>query len=370
MIKYIQIENFKSLKRVAFPLENLNLFFGMNGMGKSSVIQSLLLLRQSFWEIHRINLDCLYTNGELIRLGTAKDIICQNAEEDIIRFYLQYSEQKKYDFKYTYKYMDNDSEMDRLYRSNPSEDFLYDEALFTDDFVYLSAEHLGPQKQYSTENWKRDSVTKFGTIGQYVVPFMAVEGETYKVPDALCLPNSKTNRLIDQVSAWMSEISPGIKLSAEMLTAIEKATLSIRYSGKRLDSEPFMPVNVGFGIPYVLPLIVALLTSTKDSLLLIENPESHLHPKGQTMIAELVARVAENGTQIICESHSDHIINGIRVAVKHGKLKKDHLSVSFFSKSESQDTIIQDILVDENGNLSDYPKGLLDEWGILMAELM
>lgn len=366
----MQIENFKSLKRVSLPLENLNLFFGMNGMGKSSVIQSLLLLRQSFWESHKVNLNCLYTNGELIRLGTGKDIICQNAEEDVIRFYLQYSEKKTYDFRYIYKYMDNDSGMDRLYRSNYSEDLSYDEALFTEDFVYLSAEHLGPQKQYSTENWKKDSAVKFGTIGEFVVPFLAVEGETYKVPEALCLSSGKTHRLIDQVSAWMAEISPGIKLSAELLTAIEKATLSIRYSGKRLDSEPFMPVNVGFGIPYVLPLIVELLTSKKDGLLLIENPESHLHPKGQTMIAELIARAAENGSQIICESHSDHIINGIRVAVKRRIINNDNLCVSYFSKSESQDTIVQNISVDENGNLSDYPDGLLDEWGILMAELI
>ena len=49
MLHYLQIENFKSLKKVAMPLEKLNLFFGMNGMGKSSVIQSLLLLRQSYW---------------------------------------------------------------------------------------------------------------------------------------------------------------------------------------------------------------------------------------------------------------------------------------------------------------------------------
>lgn len=75
MIRYVQIENFKSLKKFSMPLENLNLLFGMNGMGKSSVIQSFLLLRQSFWENHQSNLDYLYTNGELTRLGTAKDVL-------------------------------------------------------------------------------------------------------------------------------------------------------------------------------------------------------------------------------------------------------------------------------------------------------
>lgn len=69
MIRYLQIENFKSLKKIAIPLERLNLFFGMNGMGKSSVIQTLLLLRQSYWSGHTRGLYGLYINGELIRLG-------------------------------------------------------------------------------------------------------------------------------------------------------------------------------------------------------------------------------------------------------------------------------------------------------------
>lgn len=89
MISYMQIENFKSIRKLALPLENLNLFFGMNGMGKSSVLQALLLLRQSFWENHKSGVDYLYTNGELIQLGTGKDIFCQSGVSDTIRFYIQ-----------------------------------------------------------------------------------------------------------------------------------------------------------------------------------------------------------------------------------------------------------------------------------------
>ncbi len=135
-------------------------------------------------------------------------------------------------------------------------------------------------------------------------------------------------------------------------------------------SNTFLPVNVGFGIPYVLPLVVALLTAEKDGLLLIENPESHLHPKGQTAIAELISRVAARGTQIICESHSDHIINGVRVAVKNRVLENKDVSVVYFDKDDDQITRTTEISVDQKGNLSDYPAGLLDEWGILMSALI
>ncbi len=247
MINYIQIENFKSLKRLSLPLQNLNLFFGMNGMGKSSVIQSLLLLRQSFWENHKSNLDYLYTNGDLIRLGTGKDIWCQSAAGDKIRFYVQYDNKVKHDCSYIYDVYD--SESDELERVGKRADEDYSSALFAENFSYLGAEHLGPRKQYSVENWKRNGVIKLGTAGEFVVPFLAMEGDRITVSDKMCHKLGKTNRLMDQVSAWMAEISPGIRLTAQLISLIEKAKLSISYSGERLVSDPFLPINVGFGIP-------------------------------------------------------------------------------------------------------------------------
>lgn len=368
MINYMQIENFKSIKKLVLPLENLNLFFGMNGMGKSSVLQALLLLRQSFWENYKSNLDCLYTNGEMIQLGTGKDIFCQTGESDFIRFYIRFNDDAVYDCRYQYEPHNPDS--DQLMRVSTEKSEKYEVPLFTDGFSYLGAEHIGPRKQYSTENWKKNGVARLGTMGEFVVPFLAIEGEKIRIPDDMCLKTGKTNRLIDQVSAWMAEISPGIRISAELLPTIEKAKLAISYSGNRMVSDTFLPVNVGFGIPYVLPLVVELLISGEDSLLLVENPESHLHPKGQTAIAKLISLAADHGCQIICESHSDHVINGVRVAVKNGLISSKKVGVSFFSKNEEQETKVDNIYMDTRGNLSDYPSGLLDEWGILMTELI
>lgn len=368
MINYMQIENFKSIKKLSLPLENLNLFFGMNGMGKSSVIQVLLLLRQSFWENYKSGLDCLYTNGEMIQLGTGRDIFCQSGFSDIIRFYVQFSDDATYDC--CYKYESDKPNNDQLARVGAGTGENYAVSLFSEQFSYLAAEHIGPRKQYSIENWRKNGAARLGTMGEFIVPFLALEGEKIRIPDEMCLQTGKTNRLIDQLSAWMAEISPGIRISAELLPAIEKAKLLISYSGDRLVSDSFLPVNVGFGIPYVLPLVVELLISGKDSLLLIENPESHLHPKGQTMIARLISLAANHGCQIICESHSDHVINGVRVAVKNKQISNNKVGVFFFSKNKDQETKVDNIYMDKKGNLSEYPLGLLDEWGILMTELI
>ena len=368
MIRYLQIENFKSLRKNKFSLENLNLFFGMNGMGKSSVIQALLLLRQSFWMNYQKPLEGIYSNGDLVRLGTGRDIMCQTAEEDFIRFYVQCSEKEVYDykFKYTSDFADKDY-LERIQTDNPFES--YETALFSGSFYYLGAEHLAPQKQYSTEKWGNSEVNPLGARGEFVVPYLAQYGDKIRVADKLC-KKGKSNRLNDQVSAWMSEISPGIKISAEMMPWLEQAKLLISYKGERLITDSILPVNVGFGIPYVLPLVVELLISNENSILLLENPESHLHPKGQTVIAKLVALAAQNGSQIICESHSDHFINGIRVAVKQQELDHNKLSVMYFDKDIQNETQLTQIMVDEQGELSEYPKGLLDEWGELMSELL
>jgi predicted ATPase len=372
MIDYLQIENFKSLRRVSLPLGGLSLFFGMNGMGKSSVLQALLLLRQSYWWGSARNLKTLRINGNLVKLGSVSDILCQNAEEEEIRFYLKSDTGSVLDARFA-----ADSASGQLTvmrerqgmtetRGEPFEQALFD----WNGLYYLGADHLAPQTAYDYSGWDGEIADRLGSDGRYVVPFLAVKGSNYEVPEELRHPRTKSAYLIDQTSAWMSEISPGVRLSAITRHSLLSAELRVRYDGDILTSDDMSPVNVGFGIPYVLPTIVELLVARPDDLVILENPESHLHPRGQAAIAQLIARVAARGTQVICESHSDHIINGVRLAVKQGTIDARELLVSYFDKDEYQDTHIHHIEVDSNGVLSSYPNGLLDEWGVLMAQLL
>lgn len=358
MLKFIQVENFKSLKKVNMSLGNLNLFFGCNGMGKSSVIQSLLLLCQSYWKDKAMT--SLYTNGELVRLGTSKDIFCQLAEDNFLRFYLK-GDNGCFDVRYNYE----DAFSDKL-RGIVEQNSAVD-SLFKKKFIYLGAEHIGPQNSYSSVNWDGKNL---GQYGEYTVPYLARYGEQIKINKDLCLEGARSDFLIDQATAWMKKVSPGVRLNATEELVKQEAYLHISYDMQKLAMERISPVNTGYGISYVLPIIVALLAAGDDDMLLIENPESHLHPKGQTAMAELMALVAAHGTQIICESHSDHIINGVRVAVKKSKLNNEDLVVAYFDKDDNQITHVDVIDVDSKGNLKNYPKGLLDEWGNAMTELL
>lgn len=371
MIRYLQIENFKSLKKIALPVERLNLLFGINGAGKSSVIQSILLLRQSYLTGTRKGLHVLNINGELVSLGTTADILCQNADEEKIRFIACFDDDNKLDV--TYSFTGNSiptGNIEILDAEKAEVPFAEGEAIFGSGFSYLAADHIEPRTGYNAANWDSDGMNPLGSHGEYAVPFLALKGNEFIVPEGLRMEGAKTDRLFDQISAWMSVISPGIRVSARYLPLEQRAKLDISYSGNRIASAPFLPVNVGFGIPYVLPLVTMLLTAKEGDLILIENPESHLHPRGQVEIARLIAKAASNGVQIICESHSDHVINGIRASIKKEILDPEHVSVVYFDKNQEQETFTAEINVDKNGSLSSYPPGLLDEWGIQMALLL
>ena len=135
----------------------------------------------------------------------------------------------------------------------------------------------------------------------------------------------------------------------------------------------YKPENVGFGISYGLPVVVALLKAKAGDLVIIENPESHIHPRGQAELGKLIALAAMNDVQIVIETHSDHILNGIRVAVKEKHISNDKVIAFYFDKvveTSEQYSKITNIEIDKNGELSDYPKNMLDEWSNQLLKLI
>src|SRR4029078_5782856 len=84
----------------------------------------------------------------------------------------------------------------------------------------------------------------------------------------------------------------------------------------------YRPTNVGFGLSYSLPMITVLLSAIPSSIVLLENPEAHCHPRGQSQLARLIA-MASKRLQVIVETHSDHLMNGLRVAVRDELVSPD-----------------------------------------------
>ena len=116
----------------------------------------------------------------------------------------------------------------------------------------------------------------------------------------------------------------------------------------------------------MLPIIVAALSVRSSDLLLIENPEVHLHPVGQAAMGEFLAEVAAAGVQVITETHSDHVLNGIRRAVKNGILTPDHAALHFFRprrhSEQQQLPQVHSPVLDAEGNIDTWPEGFFDQF--------
>ncbi|MCR4318280.1 MAG: AAA family ATPase [Planctomycetes bacterium] len=117
-------------------------------------------------------------------------------------------------------------------------------------------------------------------------------------------------------------------------------------------------LDVGYGVSQVLPILVDSLRAPKGTIFLIQQPEVHLHPKAQAALASLLLQIAiTDKKQFIIETHSDFIINRIRMDVrdKEGGTNSDSANVLFFERSRSDAVNVHNITFDADGNLDGVP---------------
>ena len=366
MICQLRLQNFKCFADQTLQFKALTLLTGLNGMGKSSVLQALLLLRQSYQQ-GLLPEKGLALNGDLIHIGTAKDALFEGAEKDIIGFSLALESGQKKEWFFNY-----DREADVLELTSPASDVdnIYEARLFGNRFHYLQAERLGPRRFFETSDFLVRQQRQLGVSGEYTAHFLAIFGRVDIQPE-LARAGANSLNLIDQVEAWLEEISPGTRVVLTSNAANDTVSLQYSFLMGSQRSKDYRATNVGFGITYILPVLVAILSSSPGTLLLLENPEAHLHPRGQAMMGELMARAAACGVQLIVETHSDHVLNGIRVAVHDGKLKPDDVQLHYFQRRE-RDGLVEVISpnIDRNGRIDRWPEGFFDEWDKSLEALL
>ena len=246
-IRSIRLVNFKAFRDSSLELKPLTLLSGLNSTGKSCVLQSLLMLRQSFQQ--DLLSKGLALNGDLVSIGTGRDALNECAEEDFLGFEITWNDDTKGIWRYEYNYSADVLNLISL----PVSESIYSENIFTDSFCYLSS----------------------------------------------CKSNSK------------------------------------------LDFDAIEQLKEG-------------------SLLLLEHPEFLLDSRSQSNLGEQIALCANRGVQIILETHSDHIFNGIRVAILEGKIKCEDVIFCHFQKKQSEIKIIS-ISTDSNGRIEEWADDFFDQ---------
>lgn len=368
MLNTLSLENFKSIKDQTFYPSNLTVFSGLNGMGKSTVIQSLLLLRQSF-EKNMLPKKGLALVGDYVKVGNGSDLLSIDAEEEHIGFNLFWDDGAELSLIFKYQ---KESNVQQLAVDRSKGD-CYGKALFTSSFQYLSAERIIPKSSYEVSDYDVNILNSLGSSGEYTAHFIAEKALTSISIKSLVHPLAKSTNLISSINAWMSEITPGIRVIASVLPEINQASLHYQFETSDDHTKSFRPENTGFGLTYVLPVVTAILNAKPGDLILIENPESHLHPAGQSAVAKLISLAAENGVQIIIETHSDHFLNGIRISVKKGIIQPKNIEIYYLSRnlnSKHHVALVERPCVGKDGKIDLWPVGFFDEWDNSLDSLL
>jgi predicted ATPase len=374
MITQLVLTNFKVFREQALDLAMLTLLAGLNGSGKSSAMQALAMLRQSHdagWLRSRSWL----LNGELVELGNGSDVLHDNPKEDdgIISLSLASvtpsgePARSSWPVKYNPKADVLTSATDLFSGSASTEKF----NLFGPGFQYLRADRVNPSVTYAKSQHAVGTRRFLGSRGEYAAHFLLEYGDD-PIGCASLADSAASDKLLSQTNAWMQRFSPDVRLYVEniRLTDLVQLRYSYRTKGIGGGGGQFRATNVGFGLSYSLPIVVACLAAKPGELLLIENPEAHLHPEGQLAMGNLLARAAAAGVQVVVETHSDHVLNGIRLAIKHKTLAASDAGFRFFKRNDEGGAEINNPVVTQDGMLSEWPLGFFTQWDDALMQLL
>lgn len=353
MIHTLYLKNFKCFSEHRFKFAPLTIFCGSNSAGKSTAIQSILSVKQNTLNITN---DKFKFNGELFSFGKFKDLLAHNPIDDKLTIGIN-------DFQVTLVAKELDNKEHSIEKSN-LEGLDNLPSLWPSDFIYLCAERFGPRSSF--EFGTNGDELNIGIFGQHALSFYYTSQDkpainqvfARKICSHLIKPeqsNSETIFTDALVREAMRFVCPGFSMKV-----IEADEIDRVYNMYLSGSESMRPINVGFGVSYVLPIIISAALIQPGGIFIIENPEVHLHPRAQSELVKILCHLSQSGVQVVIETHSDHIINGIRVFAKENQLsQKDNIIHSVTESSGKRN--VKEIHVDEDGNLTALDDGFFDQ---------
>jgi predicted ATPase len=365
MLKKLSIKNFKSIDEEELKIVPLTILTGINSTGKSTVIQSILLALKFAIPINRFTLDRVvssYTSPRDTRnrYTNKSDIQIQLQLDNFFISTISLSTQKDKTgtllFRGAIQPTDEFKKSDEFDPAEPPMIYSY-ESQDSDvnglpELFYLNATRFGPQPTSSK------SETKVGQLSEFIFSTFDRIKNTPLPNELVKFPESKTINY--QVSKWISEISGSIlELKTEQISTDQ---IAVHYDSDGLEN--ISPDNLGAGISYLAKVVILCLMAKKGDLVIIENPEIHLHPKSQAQLGVFFAFIASKGIQLIIETHCEHLINRVRMEVSNENLDSDDVLVHYKSSTKNPfQTLYIDIdghYVDKDESRQSFPKGFFD----------
>jgi predicted ATPase len=367
MINKIILENFKAFReRTELPLAKLTLLTGINGRGKSSMLQSLLLIHQ--YLDNPLQPNVLNLNGSCVNLGTVDDVRNRaNSSDKPVIFEFEITQQDRVN---VLRYILKANEKNKA--SLQIEDIPKKDDLRAIHFI--SAERFDAQLAYEFKDVSESFINLGGKKADKLVNVL-FQKQDFEVPENLHiaeryegdLPVKNISKaLLTQTGEWLNRILEGNQVKVH----IEEVSGNVLILHFKFGTSEYLylPSNIGFGYSYMLPIVVAGLIAQPNDLLLIENPEAHLHPKAQSELMDFLVKVTQNRVQVVIETHSDHILNRALVEVKETlrqkkqTLRPEDVSILFFHNGKLEySTEVIPLKINEKGKIISSPIDFFDQ---------
>ncbi len=445
MIKELQVKNFKSWKDTGpLQLAPLTGLFGTNSSGKTSILQLLLMLKQTAESTDRKRVLHTGDANSMVDLGTFRDLIYSHDVNLPLDICLRWALRKPLRIKdpehkrdtplfdvsesqfaatidgsgapdtppfvrrFSYSFGENVFGMalkeqvgkkrvyeliSEGYRAKrhagrvwplPSPVKFYgfpdevsgyfqnvgflSEITLEFEGLFARTAYLGPLREYPKRiyTWAGEEPSDVGRKGELAVPaILAARARGQYISPGY---RKKKRSLEERLAHWLKEMGIIESFSIKQI-AQNRKDYEVNVSKTRQSPEVLI-TDVGFGLSQVLPVIVMCYYVEEGSVLLLEQPELHLHPSAQAWLADVFIDVVNNrGLQIIVESHSEHFLRRLQRRIAEGEIRNDKTALYFctvensFSKTERLD-------VDIFGEITNWPKDFFgDEMGEVTAKV-
>ncbi|MDR7654236.1 AAA family ATPase [Acinetobacter junii] len=428
MIKSLSLENFKSFKNLDnLQIKPLTILLGRNSCGKSSIIQSLLLLKQT---IEQNNDADLNVEGKYLKFSNLKDISyglpnINNAAityefgvesgEEFSNIRLEFKNKKKEESYvpsltgFIHKNNNKEINLKKIKNSDLSDDlkdllkrlkekkvefvegrpkfetifknfmpkairhvsnkdfilplnFVY-EKLMIDEFEkdlrkikYLSPLRASPERIYVHYSQSASEISENGANSAHVL---------WARRNQMVYLNNQENNLLVALGKCIEILGLGQEITSKKISEmVYQIGLKLKNSNGLVSL-----ADVGFGYSQVLPVILIGLLNNNNNLILIEQPEIHLHPSSAGKLADLFLAFIKDKKTFLIETHSQEFINKLRLRVIQDPTLKEFINIVFIDQDENG-TKIKQFEIDETGMFPEWPRGFLDESENIAREIL
>ena len=396
MITELRAQNFKSWQdtsKLQFaPLTGL---FGANSSGKTSILQVLLMLKQTVERPPDWN-EPLYFGDEqsLVNLGNFDAVIHKRKQDlslgisvswklleqiniegnltDFLSFSTAIKKSGLYGFRYIVDERDFELEwtpQGHIFKSVGGRPFRFYgvikspglEELFLPlqnafENLFSRILYLGPLREHPQHRytWSGDHPKGIGQEGEKAISAL-LSGRIRRFP------------IDEQILNWLQRLE---LIDSYDLRPISDTNQDYEFLVKKYKGGPEVRLtDIGFGVSQVLPVLILCYYAPEGSILILEQPEAHLHPKVQSELADVLIDVVKNrNVQIILESHSAHLLHRLQRRIAEEQISADDTAL-YFCQINDGTSEIERLKVDEYGNIRNWPQNFFgDDMGDLVAK--